>query len=102
MSDKILQNILTDEALAAALAGTWNKSGWLEHDLDDDDYTPEMEAEYREWRALEKELIQKVALRLNRECKAPYIKLVTPFMEQNGYRNGSGWWIKDDESNRHE
>lgn len=84
----------TDEALAAALAGAWNKRGWLGHDLDDEDCPPETKAAYDAWWALEKELIQKVALSLNRECETPYIKLVTPFMEQNGYRDDGGWWVK--------
>ena len=55
----------TDEALAAALAGAWNKSGRLGHDLGDDDCPPEIGAAYEEWSALEQEIIQKVALRLN-------------------------------------
>ncbi|MEG2149423.1 MAG: hypothetical protein RRY24_08380 [Clostridiales bacterium] len=84
----------TDEDLAAALTGAWNESGWLGHDLDDDDCTPEIETAYKEWSALEQELIQKIALRLNRKCETPYIKLITPFMEQNGFKNGGGWWVK--------
>jgi hypothetical protein len=86
----------TDEELASALAGAWNKSGWLGHDLDDDDCTPEIKAAYEEWSALEQELIQKVALRINRKCETPYSKLVTPFMKQNGYRDGGGWWVKEE------
>lgn len=84
----------TNEELATALAGAWNKSGWLGHDLDDDDCTPEIKAAYKEWSALEQELIQKIASLLNRKCEAPYIKLITPFMEQNGYRDSGGWWVK--------
>lgn len=91
----------TDEALAAAIAGAWNESGWLGHDLDDDDCTPEIEAAYEAWSALEQELVQKVALRLNRKCETPYIKLVAPFMEQNGYRDGGGWWVKDGTFSQH-
>lgn len=87
----------TDEELATALAGAWNESGWLGHDLDDDDCTPEIEAAYKEWSALEQELIQKIASHLNHKCETPYIKLVTPFMEQNGYRDGGGWWVKIEE-----
>lgn len=89
----------TAELLAAALAGAWNKSGWLGHDLDDDDCTAEIEAAYEEWYALEQDLIQKVALHLNCKCEAPYIKLVTPFMVQNGYRDAGGWWVKEDNHN---
>ncbi|MEG0473525.1 MAG: hypothetical protein RR588_14430 [Solibacillus sp.] len=84
----------TDEVLADALAGAWNESGWLGHGIDDDDCTPEIEAAYDEWFALEQELIQKIATRQNCDCETPHIKLVTSFMEQNGYRDGGGWWIK--------
>lgn len=88
----------TDEALATALAGAWNKSGWLGHELDDDDCTPEIEAAYNAWWELDKELVAQIALRLNCERKPPYATLITPFMEQNGYRNGNGWWVmKNDE-----
>lgn len=86
-----------DEDLAKALAGAWNECGWLGHDLDDDDCTPETKAAYEEWYTLEQELIRKVALRLNRECKTPYVKLIAPFMERNGYRDGCGWWVKTEE-----
>ena len=86
----------TDEELATALAGAWNESGWLGHDLDDNDCTPETETAYKEWSALEQELIQKIASRLNRKCETPYIKLITPFMDQNGYRDGGGWWVKNE------
>ena len=97
-----LGEALTDEALATALAGAWNECGWLGHDLDDDDCTPLIEAAYEEWSALEQELIQKVASRINRKCETPYIKLITPFMEQNGYRNANGWWLKNNATNQHE
>lgn len=84
----------SDEELATALAGAWNKCGWLGHDLDDDDCTQEMISVHDAWWALEKELIAEVARRMNRECNPPYVNLIAPFMEHNGYRDGHGWWIK--------
>lgn len=86
-----------DVELATALAGAWNKCGWLGHDLDDDDYTQEMISEHDAWWALEEELIAEVARRMNRECETPYVKLIAPFMERNGYRDGCGWWVKAEE-----
>lgn len=40
---------------------------------------------------------KKVAELLQCEFKPPYIELVTPFMERNGYRDGHGWWMKKTE-----
>lgn len=34
------------------------------------------------------------------ECEKPYIKLVTPFMERNGYRDSRGWRVKAEETNK--
>ncbi|GMW04540.1 MAG: hypothetical protein AMXMBFR85_05230 [Dehalococcoides mccartyi] len=90
----------TESALAASLAGAWNEAGWLMDEADDNDYTPEIKARYESWWALQVELIGKVAAILQCECEAPYFKLVTPFMERNGYRDGRGWWVKAEETNK--
>ncbi|WP_051131574.1 hypothetical protein [Oscillibacter ruminantium] len=87
----------TESALAAALAGAWNKAGWIMHECEDDDSSPEMKARFEAWWALQEELVKKVAELLQCEFKPPYIELVTPFMERNGYRDGHGWWMKKTE-----
>jgi hypothetical protein len=94
----MLGNDYTESALAASLAGAWNEAGWLMAEADDDDITPEIKTRYESWWALQVELVEKVAAILQCECQTPYIKLVTPFMERNGYRDGSGWWVKKEET----
>jgi len=56
-----------------------------------------MKARFEAWWALQEELVKKVAELLQCEFKPPYIELVTPFMERNGYRDGHGWWMKKTE-----
>ncbi len=101
---KMLSIDNSEARLADALAGAWNQSGWLMHDLDDDDCTSEMELKSEAWNALEKELIEKVIKILEKDnaegrgpfvtSNAPFLEVVLPFMERNGYRNGNGWWVK--------
>ncbi len=67
-------------------------------DYTEDDSTPEIKARYESWWALQVELIGKVATIL--QCEAPYIKLATPFIEHNGYRDGRGWCVKAEETNK--
>lgn len=93
----ILGDDYTESALAASLAGAWNETGWLMDEADDDDSTSEIKARYELWWALQLELVENVATILQCECETPYIKLVTPFMERNGYRDGGGWWVKKEE-----
>ncbi len=90
----------TESALATSLAGAWNEAGWLMDEADEDDCTPETKARYESWWALQVELVRKVAAIMQCECKTPYVKLVTPFMERNGYRNGHGWWVKKENINK--
>lgn len=87
----------TESALATSLAGAWNEAGWLMDEADDDDSTAEIKAKYESWRALQVELIGNVAAILQCECETPYIKLVTPFMERNGYHDGGGWWVRKED-----
>lgn len=94
----MLGNDYTEPALATSLAGAWNEAGWLIDEADDDDSTSEIKARYETWWALRVELVENVAAILQCECQTPYIKLVKPFMERNGYRDGGGWWVKKEET----
>lgn len=104
ISADMWRNILGDEytesALAASLADVWNEVGWLMHEVDDEDCASEVKERYESWCSLQLELIQKVAAILQCECKTPYIKLLTPFMERNGYRDVSGFWVRIEGINR--
>ncbi len=90
----------TESALATSLAGAWNEASWLMDEADEDDCTPETKARYESWWALQIEFVRKVAAIMQCECKTPYVKLVTPFMERNGYCNGHGWWVKKENINK--
>ena len=99
-----LKSHCEDADLAAALAEVHNHTGCLGHELDESNdkwltYT------FEEWWALEKDLYEMVtaSMRQANLCgKANYDLeqkglhyLVKPFMEKNGYQDGSGWWIKE-------
>ena len=86
----------SEVALAASLAGAWNEAGWLADEVDDEACTEEIKAKHAAWWELQVELIKKVAAVLQREFAPPYNPLVTPFMIRNGYRDGCGWWVKDE------
>ena len=97
----------TELDLATALAQANMKAGWLMHDLNDPDIqvTQEMEIAFKEWWAFYLELVDKVKAILKGENDSGKSShnvlekrlhyLITPFMERNGYRDGSDWWIKE-------
>ena len=95
----LLGDDYTESALAESLAGAWNEVGWLMHEVDDDDCASEIKERFESWWALQVELIEKVAAILQYECGTPYIKLLTPFMESNGYHNRGGWWVRTEITN---
>lgn len=98
----------SDERLASAMAEEHNKTAWLGHDLDDNEYGAEglerKEKEYDVWRTLEKELIEEISKRLENENAKMGTRniikgigtyyIVKPFMERNGFIDGRGWWVK--------
>lgn len=101
----------SDSAVADAMAEVGKKSGWLHHELNDPDNDEETRAKYSEefdgWWELEKALAAEILKRLekqNTEQGTAYKTtgkgwhfLIEPFMKQNGYRDGAGWWIKETE-----
>lgn len=103
---KDIKNILADDqsdiTLAACYAAVHNQTGWLAHNIDDDDNDEETNnriiTEFNEWWNLEKELVAEVEQRLGNTCRKKqnvgYRFIVKPFMERNGYRDGAGWWVK--------
>lgn len=61
-----LCNITRSEAeLAVLYAGAVNKAGWLMHDLDDEDADVNTECVFREWSAIEEELLINIIIRAN-------------------------------------
>lgn len=93
----------TDPDLALALAGVHNHVGILGHELDKTDDHWLIYA-FEAWWEVEKELYDLIvaSMRLsNQQGKTDYNLslpglhwLVKPFMEKNGFRDGTGWWVQ--------
>lgn len=100
----------TDAVIAEAVAVVGQKVGWLHHELNDPDNSDmQIKKFYKEfnlWENLEKKLVSEIICRLDKQNLATgtnhalkgkgFHYIIEPFMEQNGFRNSSGWWIKRD------
>ena len=107
----MFERYTSDDTVATILAGVSNQVGWLMHELDDPDNDNESVSAYRSvfhsWYALEQDLVKDVIRRLEEENQTTGSKYVTagigthyiikPFMERNGFVDGAGWWIKENE-----
>lgn len=102
----LLQQDYSEKLLAAAMAAVSNQTGYIHHDINDpdiDEATREViEEQFDAWWVLERELVTRISNILiceNPEKGIPentgYHFIIQPFMERNGYRDGSGWWIKE-------
>lgn len=96
----------SDKDLARVFADVCTEAGFLGHEVNDPENSQkEIEAYeilYDIWWEFELELVEEIKNRLRKQ-KIPlpnenngFYKIVESFMEQNGYYNGSGWWIKAD------
>ena len=91
----------TDAAIAEAMSKVGMKAGWLMHELDDPDNDEKALQKYHEefdmWYELEKELVKEIVRRLGIEkVEKGWHYIIEPFMNKNGYRDGAGWWIKEE------
>lgn len=93
----------SDPDLATALAEVHNHVGILGHELDDiDDHW--LVYAYEAWWEVEKELYDLIVASMhlsNQQGETDYNLSqpglhwrVKPFMEKNGFRDGSGWWVQ--------
>ena len=91
-----LQDHGDDRNLATAFAEVSNKTGCLGHELGETD-DPWITYAYEEWRELYQEIHRQVLAAIGRENMDRFnpggYRFAEPFMEKNGYRDGSGWWI---------
>ena len=93
----------TEADLADAYAISHNKFWWFEDDqYDYEKGTPEykaVRATVDEWGELLDGYKEKIFAILRSEGviipETGHIAVLRPFMERNGYVDGSGWWIKD-------
>lgn len=101
-----LQRNSKDEDLAVAMTEVHNHVGCLGHELDESD-DRWLTYVFEEWWALEKEICEMITgsmRQANLSGEANYdleqselYYLVKPFMEKNGYRDGHGWWIAEND-----
>lgn len=95
----------SDQNLAMALAEVHNHVGILGHELDETDDHWLIYA-YEVWWEVEKELYDLIVASMrhsNQQGKTNYNLsqtglhwLVKPFMEKNGFWDGTGWWVQTD------
>lgn len=98
-----------DACIASVTAAVNNQVGWLGHQCDDpenDEQTNKrFSSEFDAWNALYKELVDRIIHRLMEQNKNEGTNypvtgegmhyIIEPFMKQNGYRDGAGWWVKN-------
>lgn len=91
-----------DADLATALAEVSNHTGYLGHDLGEvDDHW--LTYAYEEWWEIEKELYDLIIFSMKQAnmreetnydlARVGLYNIVKPFMEKNGFRDASGWWV---------
>lgn len=102
------ENGHTDAAIAEAMAAVGQKVGWLHHELNapdnDDAQISKYNKEFDAWWDMEKELVAEIIHRLEEQNRTAdtnhttegkgWHYIIEPFMEQNGFRDGAGWWIR--------
>lgn len=88
----------SDESLAEALAQVCNRVGVFRHECDENN-DKWLDYFFLEWSDLEEELLKECFARLEKKGALPNVEgwhyKILPFMRENGYRDGSGWWIKE-------
>ena len=88
----------SDESLAEALAQVCNRVSSLLHECDNSediwiDYF------FYDWAEIEEALVNECQKRLEKNGNLPIVDgwfyRILPFMQEHGYRDGNGWWIKE-------
>ncbi len=96
------QKNYSEQNLADAFAATHNKAGWLMHEADEYSAVQEM---FEKWYELYQELYEKIFEILREEninknanhmLEGGTHYIAKPFMKRYGYRDGGGWWIKEE------
>lgn len=94
---------ITERELAEAFALAENKAWWIgDNEYDYEEGTPEHMEACRitdAWFAVADSLKERIFSVLRKEGisipESEQIKVLTPFMERNGFRDGRGWWVKE-------
>lgn len=88
----------SDESLAEALAQVCNRVSAFLHECDESD-DKWLDYFFLEWADFEEDLLNECFARLEKKDMLPDVEgwhfKILPFMQENGDRDGSGWWIKE-------
>lgn len=96
----------SEAMLAKCLAVASNQTGWIGHDLDDEDCTEYTRELFESWWTLYKRLvsdIRDILIKENNNGMNHVIEnigthyMIKPVLERNGFRDGCGWWVSKDE-----
>ena len=105
---ELAKKYTSDGALAAIYAAVSARTTCIGHLVDDPENDAETNeriiVEFEAWDELENELLSKILLRIKNDDGHLYPKpktqktgthyIIKPFMEQNGYRDATGWWVE--------
>jgi len=93
-----------DKNLALALAAVHNHIGRLGHYFGETD-DPWIQYAYDKWSTIDDRLYKEVLDRMEKSNQNGYTQYdlqkdgnyskIVPFMKINGFRDGTGWWIKE-------
>ena len=96
----------SEAMLAKCLAAASNQTGWIGHDLDDEDCTEYTRELFESWWTLYKRLVSDIRdflIKENNNGMNHVIEnigthyMIKPVLERNGFRDGCGWWVSKDE-----
>lgn len=102
-ANELFSKIETEKDIADLYAEVENKAWWIEdeqydYDVGTDEYKVARE-KTRMWFSLSDKLKEMIFVILKSEGivipDKGQIAVLEPFMKRNGYKNGSGWWIKE-------
>ena len=100
-----IDKIASEKELAALFATVSNEEGWVCDDADDyeegtEEYLAVL-AKHEEWYSLEIRLKDMIADILRKENidvpEKGWHYAMIPFMERNGFFDGNGWWLPQEE-----
>lgn len=90
----------SDESLAEALAQVSNRVSIFLHECDESN-DKWLDYFFYDWEELLDDLLKECFVRLSLKGQPPKIQgwhyKILPFMQEHGYRDGNGWWIKEKE-----
>lgn len=103
----LITDSMTEYEIAIIQAEVHNKIGNMMHELDsvEGNEYDKLKKDFKAWENIDKKLFSMIVNILKKENETAGSNhvlsgigtyyIVKPFMERNGYIDGSGWWVKD-------